>query len=271
MKTIRAFLYLLVASTFMLTGCGGGGGGGPAAAEISPSNVVDLAVAATEGLKSSATSSETPLPFKTGSGSSSPNTAINKLVGDITQNYYAVHDFSELCPGGGSAFLEDTTGVVTITACIISDGSINSITLNGTITIIISNSGTSTFTVNLTFNQNSITQSVNATGSCDAQINCTFTTSYTGIDGRTYTTANMNVTGDNSTGYSVSGTITDPDHGNITIATNTPVTFNCADGRPDNGIITVTGGSSATVEFIDCTSFAVTFDGSTIPYYWVDF
>ena len=252
----------------MLTGCGGGGGGGPAAAEITPSNVVDLAVAATEGLKSSATSSETPLSFKTGASSS--NIAINKLVGDITENYYAVQDFSVLCTGGGSALLEDTTGAVTITNCIIDDG-YSAITLNGTISISVANSGAFSFTANLTFTQNSITESMSISGSCDAMVNCSFTSSFTGIDGRTYTTASMSVTGDNTSGYTVSGTITDPDHGNITIATNTPVTFNCADGRPDNGIITVTGGSSATVEFIDCTSFAVTFDGSTITYDWVDF
>ncbi|MCW8909834.1 MAG: hypothetical protein OQK76_04345, partial [Gammaproteobacteria bacterium] len=165
--------------------------------------------------------------------------------------------------------INDQTGATTIADCVIDDG-YSSFTLNGTISFFPAGSGYS-FTANLSFSQNGNTESITGSGTCDAQFNCSMTASFTGIDGRTYTTTSMSVTGDNTSGYTVSGTITDPDHGNITLATNTPVTFNCADGRPDAGQITVTGGSSATVVFNECSSFSITFDGSTTAYNWADF
>jgi len=129
MKSLRAFLYLFMASGLILTGCGGGGGGGATTATLSPSNVTDLAIAATEGMKSSATTSEAPISFnKTGTYST---ISTNKLIGDLVQNHYATIDLSALCNVSGSFLIDDTTGATTISDCVIDDGYSN-ITLNGT-------------------------------------------------------------------------------------------------------------------------------------------
>ena len=265
MSKLRLFILAMAASAF-LASCGGGSGADPAT--LTQSNVKDLAVAGTEGVKGASSAKETPLSFK--SGETANNSAVENLTKLVIQNRYATQDLSYLCNSGSITIESDDniSGVVTFSNCIIYDGYSN-IILNGTMTITASNSG-SRFTANLSVEQNSLTTSISMTGTCDNQYNCTFTTSFAGIDGRFYTTANMSVSGNNISGYSVSGRVTDPTHGFITISTDIPVTFNCPDGRPDNGQITITGNGSATVTYDNCTSFIVTYNGNGTVYNWAD-
>lgn len=266
MSKLRLVVLALAALAF-LASCGGGGGADPVT--LTQSNVKDLAVAGTEGVKGASRAKETPLSFK--SGETANNSAVENLTKLVMQNRYATQDLSAFCNVSGSIIIEsddNISSVATFTNCIIDDGYSN-ITLNGTMVMSGSNSGLS-FTANLSVEQNSLTTSISMTGTCDNQHNCTFTTSFAGIDGRFYTTANMSVSGDNFSGYTVSGQVTDPTHGFITINTDIPVTFNCPDGRPDDGQITITGNGSATVTYNNCTSFTVAYNGNGTTYNWAD-
>ena len=270
MKTFGKLI--TAASIAFLTACGGGGGA--STAELSADNVVDLAVAGTEAAKSSATSTEA-FAFKSGQSSSFDSQAFAK---QIAQDLYATQDLSSyLCSTGSyiinipdSATQTSFTATATFTNCTISD-SYSTVTINGTINI----SGTASsinISANLTITENGVSETVSFSGSCsysNATVGaCSYSSTFTGVDGRTYTSANMSVSGNYISGYTVSGSVTDPDHGVITISTQQPVTFNCTDGSPDSGQITITGNGSATVTFNDCNSFTVTYNGSSNTYNW---
>jgi hypothetical protein len=78
------------------------------------------------------------------------------------------------------------------------------------------------------------------------------------------------VVGDGSSGYSVTATIVDPDHGSLTIATITPILFGCADGQPSSGALQFTDGNGVpvSVTFNDCASFTLSYSGTSEVYNW---
>ena len=264
-------------SLLALTACGGGGSN---TATLSADNVVDLAVAGTGAAKSSATSDQV-FTFKSGqTGSTFDSTEFSKMV---AQNLYATQDLSAaLCSTGSyiinipdNATSASFTATATFTNCVISDP-YSTVTINGSINIS-GNSSSLSISANLSVSENGgAPESFTFSGSCSYNSStgqlgaCSYSTTFTGIDGRNYTFTNMSISGNDISGYTVSGTVTDPDHGSISITTPQPVTFNCSNGNPDNGQIVITGDGSATVDFIDCNSFAITFDGSTTTYNWAD-
>ncbi len=101
-------------------------------------------------------------------------------------------------------------------------------------------------------------------------VSCDYYADYHGYDDRTYRVSDVTVSGDASSGYSVSVRVYDPDYGYVTVTTEVPVTFGCSDGRPDAGRIRMTGanGTVATVEFISCTQYVVTFENVGTTYTW---
>ncbi|MCW9012329.1 MAG: hypothetical protein OQL06_01000 [Gammaproteobacteria bacterium] len=193
---------------------------------------------------------------------------------------YAQTDLSAICNVSGSYILDisdsstqsNYSASATFTDCVVSEYGTTT-TINGVLTISGSQSQI-TLTANITATENSVTETFSFAGTCEFNGTtigaCTYSSTFTGIDGRTYSIANVSVSGNPSAGYSVSGTVTDPDHGSITIATNQPVTFNCTNGNPDSGQITITGDGSATVTFNSCTSFTVTFNGNGTSHNWAD-
>ncbi|MET0091853.1 MAG: hypothetical protein ABW068_17885 [Candidatus Thiodiazotropha sp.] len=80
----------------------------------------------------------------------------------------------------------------------------------------------------------------------------------------------MSVSGDAGSGYTVSIRVYDPDYGYVTVTTEVPLSFGCSDGHPDAGRIRMQGanGTLATVEFISCTQFVVTFEGVGSTHSW---
>jgi hypothetical protein len=256
-------LLLALAAAFFLAGCGGGGGA--STATITADNARDLAVAGTEAAKGSATADSAAFTFK--SGSSTGVLSLDTLAKQVADAYYAPTPVYGFCDTG-SFIIDDVTGSATFTDCVI-----DTITINGSMTVS-GNQNSFSYSASLSITENGVTESISFSGSCtisnSSAVSCTFSSTYTGIDGRTYITGNMSVSGDYSSGYTVSGSVTDPDHGVVSITTTSPVYFNCSDGRPSSGQIVVSGNGSATVTYNDCTSFSVNFDGVTTTYDWAD-
>lgn len=101
------------------------------------------------------------------------------------------------------------------------------------------------------------------------ETSCTFS-DIVGFDGRIYTFSDATVTGDGISGYTVSATILDPDHGSFSIVTTNPILFGCANGQPISGEIQFTDGAGVlvTVTFNDCASYTVSYSGTSEIYFW---
>ena len=230
-------------------------------------------MAATEGAKLAANSQSASTGlFK---GSSSDNSAMGKLTQTLVSTDLAA-PIAGICDSGSV----DVTGTGTTSNVTFSNCVIGPSTFNGTATMTFTQSGdTFTYTINynnFTVTTGGVTETVSLSATCTGStttisldLSCSFDVSGTGIDGRNYSVSNVSVSGSISSGFSVSATVTDPDHGVIEISTNTPVTFNCPDGAPDSGEIQVTaGGGSMTITFNDCSSFTVTRNGNPTVYNW---
>ena len=282
MKTHYLYLFSGLLSAAMLIGCGGGSGGGgtaATAADITAENANTLAVAATESAKSAA-ESDTPdvnLPFK-----SSADSVTNKLQG-LPSQVTGISDAeinALVCPGGGSVNItgldninENTTSFnfdMSFSNCNDNYGTIiqsGSVSYSGDI------DGNFTMTYrNLVVTYSGQTETLNGSMSCNNGV-CSENLNYSGsFTNRTYETENMQVTGNASSGYNVSGSVTDPDHGVIEISASN-VIFDCdPNGQPSSGSITVTGANTTLeVNFVSCSEFTVTLDGDSQTVLWADY
>lgn len=274
----------ILGASLLITACGGSsGGGGPVTATIDDANKQDLAVAATEAAKSAANGGDASSNIP-GLPKPAPSAAtLIATMKDIASNHTAaiIQDLSSTLCSTGTAILDinDNTGNGSFTYNMCDTGFV---IYDGTATINTTTSG-SIFTTTVTMNNFTIsyggeTETINFSVTCTTNTGgstfdqtCTYSSSTLGIDGRTYSISDIDISGDAFSGYSMSATVTDPDHGNIMFSTNSPVTFNCTDGQPDSGTITVTAGSSTmTITFNSCSSFTVTFDGVATMYNWAD-
>jgi hypothetical protein len=72
------------------------------------------------------------------------------------------------------------------------------------------------------------------------------------------------------TNYNDTVTMTVSCYGYVSVSTNVPVTFECSGGYPSAGRIQVNeiNGTSATVEFISCSQYVVTFEGVAEIHDW---
>jgi len=254
-----------------MAGCSSGGGASKAT--VSADNAKDLAIAGTEATKS-ATKSDNLSPFKSATGSGFDTKSFSKQI--IQQAFDGTPDFN-ICSTGTATITTDITqgstsgsGSMVFDDCVIDDG-FSTATINGTMTIV-ATSTSITLNAELTISENDIVETVTFSGTCSTGNNslgtCSFSSSFVGIDDRTYISSDISVTGDDNSGFSVSGNVTDPDFGVVTISTTTPVLFNCTNGNPGSGEIVVSGNGSATVTFNDCDSFTVTYNGNPTSYNW---
>lgn len=98
---------------------------------------------------------------------------------------------------------------------------------------------------------------------------CSTNSDFTGSDGQVYRLTNTEVTGDNDSGYTVSGTYYHPTYGHADFSA-TGFTY-CANEHPGAGTLTITTGvASATVEFTSCDEFTITFDNVSTLIAWAD-
>ena len=102
-------------------------------------------------------------------------------------------------------------------------------------------------------------------------VSCEYYSDYRGYDDRTYRVTEVSVSGSGASGYSVSVRVYDPDHGYVTVTTEVPVTFGCSGGHPGAGRIRMEAANFvvATVEFISCSQYVITFQGVARTYDWL--
>ena len=267
-------LFMVLAASLLITSCSSSSG--PGTATITAENSKDLAVAATEAAKSTSATDDVSFGFKTGGTVS--GFSIDAFSKQVGQMFYATLDLSaEFCDNsteGGIFIIEEdspgsNSGSVTISDCLVGEA-----TINGTMTVT-TTSSSFTMSATLTITQGTETETISVSSSCvvtnDQVGQCSYSSTFSGIDGRTYTAANMSVSGNPFDGYTVSGSVTDPAHGVITITTTNPIRYSaCTRGNPSAGEIVITGDTSATVTYNDCESFTINFNGSSTTYNWAD-
>ena len=266
---LRLILPILFISSLSLISCGGSDGGDDenttGVAIITTENEAALATAATEAAK--AAINNAGVGFK--------KAAKNYEIAEF--DMAALVDMSEVCvTGNASTDINENTGngVITYDSC-----DFGGVFVNGTVTLTTTNSGdvwtTSIVYNNFTVSAGGITETLDLTTVCTSNINtgatsCTYDSKTLGIDGRTYSVSGASVSGNSFNGYTVSATVTDPDYGTLSITTNSAITFNCSNGQPDSGEIQFTDGSGNTVvvTFNSCSSFTVSYNGSSTMYSW---
>lgn len=271
---IKKLSYLLIpAAVIILPACSSDDGGGSTGnATISVDNAQSLAIAGTEGVKQ-AVNNDSINPFAKTDTEAPLESHTVSLARQLTQKpqLAEIPDFCE--SGSVDQTFTESSGTITYNSC-----DIGGVIFNGTASITSSTAGSiTTFSItysSFTVTYEDVTESVDLSITCtsdsnEGTVSCTYNSTALGIDGRTYSVSNTVVSGDNYSGYTISATVTDPDNGNITITTASPVMLTCSNGQPASGSITVSDGTnSMLVTYIDCDSYSLEFDGSTTTYNW---
>jgi hypothetical protein len=266
---------------FFVSACGGGGDSVSNAtidsanaennATIDSANAEKLGIAATEGVKVVLVGNiSSALGFRSNS--------IDQIL-TLSESIAArigAKEIIGLCIGGGSAV--DNTDVNGNGSIILTDCDFGGVVATGTVTISVVESSTSTsFTLSFddfTLTVGSDVSTFNFSTDCtlsESTFSCSYSSTVTGFDSRSYTISGATVTGNSSTGFTVGATVIDPDHGRITISTFTPITFNyCSNGQPDSGEVRFTDDSAVLVSIIyyGCDTFTVSYSGTSTIYNW---
>jgi len=255
-------------------GVGGGevgsGAGGDSAARIDAGNAEDLGIAATEAATQAVEYQALPnFGFKSDTGIIEAD-----LSRRIAARTAAAPSFG--CFSGSVNEVNNPDGSVTVTftMCdigfgLVLDGAVeSSSSVSGNITTVVLEY------VDFSFDFLGDVVVIDFSASCDTD-NATMETSCSfagveGFDGRIYDFSDSSVTGDEFSGYSVSATVVDPDHGSFTISTTTPILFGCANGQPMSGELQFTDGAGVLVSVIfnDCASYTVSYNGIAEVYNW---
>ncbi|MEW7975610.1 MAG: hypothetical protein AB2810_13240 [Candidatus Thiodiazotropha endolucinida] len=301
MKHLSIRLLSLLLSLLLLQGCGGGGGGGSdgpnssggttytgstAEAIIDASNAKDLATGAASGTQqavvSDALSEVAMRPRET------PTSKLMEVAPRIAQwidrlrspNAAKTTDLTaEICDAGGRAIADtneaETEGSIIFTNCAMSDLEGGTLLINGAVTFS-ANTGIDSLRMvfNVTVTYIGESQAINLTLACSnissASVACSMTSDFTGIDGRVYRVEDLSVSGNEFSGFYVSMTFYDPDHGRVDVTTSQPLTYDCAEAVPGSGMLTLSGGSGTfvTASFDNCSAYTATVDGVGTTYNW---
>lgn len=267
---------LVMFSSFVLTACGGsgsgsGGGGSPSAATVNGENKTEVANTAKIGSEKAIEGSAAPRSMARSMNSESLSYVLMKDTVSFVNRGAMARDTIDLsasvCPGGGSAVYE-TTGqssqygsfTVVYDNCEYSYGSETTV-VDGTATWTVNEDGSFSYEYDLTTTYAGETTSITGTYSCDAEFNCSYQDNF--VEGGTsYSVSNVSVSGDNSSGFSVSARVSHEDYGYIDIQ-GTGLKL-CSGGGFSTGTISVTDSSGSSVlqiDFVSCTEMTVTFDG----------
>ena len=277
MKKILASFSLAALLVLSLISCGGGssssdGVGGSTGvtgpATITTENQEDIARAASLAAAEVKSGNDAPTAFRAAMSVSSEMTQANEWVVQSLEllNAPIGADASQICTGGGSASVESTSAatVVTYSSC-----NLGGITATGTATIVSSSSG-DTFTI--TYNNFRMTIDgeetvLNATVTC-VDFECTISSEFTDSSGKSYRVDNSSIAGNDSSGYSISATVYDSEYGDIEF-TATAIKFDCSNGFPSSGSISINDGTTtALVTFDSCSSYTVTIEGVAESFTW---
>ncbi|MCU7796553.1 MAG: hypothetical protein KZQ75_05435 [Candidatus Thiodiazotropha sp. (ex Myrtea spinifera)] len=279
----------------LLQGCGGGGGDGGGStlsnipvytgatteARVDTTNSEDLSTAAGSGALQAVVADAAsvfaarPVP--------SLEAKLLEIAPRISQwiipgdNAYAakITDVSTgLCDAGGSAIADtndaETVGTFIFTDCAMSDGVGGVMVLNGTVDYTAAadlSSLTMVFRVTVSYVGES--EFINMTIACSGS-SCTVTSDFFGLDDRVYRITGISLSGNPTSGFYISATIYDPDHGYVTMTTSSPITFGCPTGVPGTGVVVLNGAVStlATISFDSCSAYTVTIDGVGYLFNW---
>jgi len=290
MKICRIFGPLVI-TTLLITACGGGGssdgsggGGGGAglvganvAGETAPtvaideSNALSLAVAATEGAGQAVRSDD--FPGVSPIGATEESIDIRYAVRAVRQQQ--VIQCSSLDGGSGTAVLDFSDNGQSFSIVY------NCSTITGSYTGEYFPDAANWTTFTATYNNLQVDgNTINGTISCTRpsvesfEINCSYSINgIEGLTGSTYSITNSTVSGDETTGYNVTATVTDPTVGAVDYSATNIIYGECPYGVPSSGAISITGINStqATVTFIDCNTFSVAVgSGAVVTYNWAD-
>ncbi|WP_396588091.1 hypothetical protein [Bermanella sp. R86510] len=279
MKYINIIVVAML--SMALAACGGSDGGSDggsasgftgstSAATISAENEQDIAVASTVASKQAVNNSEAQgdIPIAAKSNQSALFAA-NDLVASTLQLLRiptGVDVSEDVCTDGGSASYEgdESNATVTYNNC-----SFDGVTANGTAVITTTADSYRIEYKNFSITSNGETQTLNATISCDSNFNnCTIRSDFE-ENGRSYRMENSSVSGDDSSGYNVEARVYDEEHGYVDFSA-TGLVFDCPNGNPSTGSISITDGQSNTAEvtFDSCSGYTVTVDGVGTSYQW---
>ena len=138
--------------------------------------------------------------------------------------------------------------------------------LDGSMRMMSDGSTTTVIYDDLVITMDGQSHTMNATISCDMSGTVCYT-DFKGSDGKTYRFAELSVSGDDTSGYTVTGTFFHPSFGSMELATTSPITFNCTGPQPDAGELSLTGsgGSNATITFMGCSGYSYCFDDTVNP------
>ncbi|MCU7932693.1 MAG: hypothetical protein KZQ90_17985 [Candidatus Thiodiazotropha sp. (ex Codakia rugifera)] len=300
MRYLSISLFSLFLSLMLLQGCGGGGGdsdspntsvdttytGSTAEATVDASNAKDLSTGAASGTQQAVASDAVSGVAMRPQGS--PTTKLSELAPRIAQwidqlsspNAARTTDLTaEICDAGGRAVADtneaETEGSITFTDCAMSDMEGGTVVINGTVTFNANTSGDSlnmVFRVTVTYIGES--QAINMTLACSnistSAIACSITSDFAGIDGRIYRIEDLSVNGNEISGFYVSMTFYDPDHGRVDVITTQPLTYACPTAVPGSGMLNISGSSDtfATASFDSCGSYTVSVNGVGTTYNW---
>jgi hypothetical protein len=246
-------------------------------ARINAGNAKQLGAAAAEGAKQAAKNASVPALGFRPSGEPTVASVSHDLVTSIAGRA-ANLPVPDICNPGSADETVNPDGSTSVNFVMCDFGGYGLIILDGLVTASSSVSGDIT-TVNLAYvgliiNIGGEETILDFEASCDTN-NISGATScalpdVVGYDGRVYDFSDVSVIEDVSGGYLVTATIVDPDHGSFTIATTEPILLTCPNSQPISGSLQFTDGAGVpvTVTFVDCDSYAVSYNSTTAVYYW---
>ncbi len=297
-RSTYPFVPLLLAS-LMLFGCSSDGGGEASVAPpvyagstlpaaLNAGSAETMSRAATDGVNEAvnltATSDGIPLfgPVAVQT-SNSDNDAVAKKVNEIAVKVLdssvpelpggAVLSFDELnaqtgsnefC--GGSVVVPDNIdpdAALNFTMTFINlcyDDGITPLIMNGMLTFTQTDTAFTIGFTNFSVTIDGQVESFTGTFTCDATLsNCAITTDFAGTDGNIFRLENVDIDGDEFSGYTVSADFYHDELGMVSITTDFAVTYGACGAYPDGGVISLagSGGSSMSVTFNPDCSFTV--------------
>ncbi len=288
---IRTQWLLVLLSSLVLAACSGGddsdgdgngngssGGysGSTSAATVDDSNKSDMATASSAGASRAIDSDSAP---RASWAAGAPNEAVAILDQTIAsikdqqrsagiQSRQTIDLSSSVCTAGGSAQYEipdgaaNSYGTFTIVynKCKYGYGGQNT-TVDGTSSWTNNEDGSYVYEYDLTVTYGSDSYVITGTYSCDSNYNCSYEDNFS-QGGTSYKISNVEVSGNNTSGYDVSVRVYHEDYGYIDIEGEDLIA--CSSGGFSSGTITVTDSSSSavlTVTYVSCSEMTVTYNG----------
>lgn len=279
MNKIIMHLFLCFFITSVAACSGSGGDGDENQAEqvgINAGNAKQIGTAAAEAAKQAVSkNTASVLGFK-----SSNNQSVGSISSELSKIYAgrtANVPVTGICiPGSADETVNpDGSRTTTFIGC---DFLASGLILDGTVIAFITTTA-DTITTDLEYIDFQITvgsdistldmQATCTTDIATTETSCDFS-DVVGFDGRIYIFSDATVTGDAISGYLVSATIVDPDHGSFSVVTTAPILMGCPNDQPLSGQMQFTDATAVlvTVTFNDCASFTVSYSGTSEIYFW---